>query len=162
MASDFWGNRGPTIVRLAEPPGPVNVTLRAGTVLPLTTSATGRAFACFLRSPGLKRIAEEEMKSLAAMPRTTLAELKRDFEASQAEAKKNGVGCASGSLSPGVNGFSAPVFDYTGEMVAAITTLGAVGHLDSGSDSAAIAALKTAAEQLSSLLGHTTSPQAGS
>ncbi|WP_334157946.1 IclR family transcriptional regulator [Oryzomicrobium sp.] len=159
VALAVWGNRGPTIVRLAEPPGPINVTLRAGTVLPLTTSATGRAFSAFLRSPALKRIADDEMKSLAAAtPGLTLAELKRDFEASQSEAKENGVGRASGSLSPGVNGFSAPVFDYTGEMVAAVTTLGAVGHLDSRVDSAPITALKGAAEQLSSLLGHAATP----
>jgi DNA-binding IclR family transcriptional regulator len=155
VALAVWGNRGPTIVRLTEPPGPITVTLRAGTVLPLTTSATGRTFASFLRSPALKRIAEDEMKNLALNSGTSLAELKRDFEASQIEARANGVGHVSGSLSPVVNGFSAPVFDYTGEMVAAITTLGAIGHLDIRMDSAPITALKAAADQLSSLLGHT-------
>lgn len=39
-----WGNRGPTIVRYFESFTPMTVEARAGVVLPILTSATGRVF----------------------------------------------------------------------------------------------------------------------
>ncbi len=45
MAIAVWGNRGPTIVRVAEPPSPVHVSMRHGTVMSLTGTASGWLFA---------------------------------------------------------------------------------------------------------------------
>ena len=56
VALAVWGNHGATIVRIVDAGGPITITLRAGTVLPLFNSATGRAFAAFYRSPFLKKI----------------------------------------------------------------------------------------------------------
>ena len=33
-------------------------------------------------------------------------------------------------MTPGINGFSAPVFDHSDRMIAAITSLGTVGNFD--------------------------------
>jgi len=53
----------------------------------------------------------------------------RTLENQLAEIRLHGIARASGTLTPGINGLSAPVFDHTGRMIAAITSLGTTDHL---------------------------------
>ena len=154
VALAMWGNHGATIVRWVEAGGPITVTLRTGTVLPLANSATGRAFAAFYRSPYLKKLLDKEVQAAAAQGSTTTTALMRELEESIEEIRRHGISRASGSLTPGINGFSAPVFDHTGNMVAAITSLGAIGHFNTEWDSPLAQAIKDAAAALSRRLGH--------
>ncbi len=71
-----------------------------------------------------------------------------------AEAQREGIARAGGSHTPGINGLSAPVFDYTGQMVAAITAVGTAGQFDADCHSAEAQKVKAAAQRLSELLGH--------
>src|SRR6478609_121992 len=48
VAIAVWGNRGPTIVRVAEAPSPVHISMRHGTVMSLRGTASGRLFAAYL------------------------------------------------------------------------------------------------------------------
>ena len=48
MALAVWGNFGPTIVRMIEARQPLHVTMRAGTVMSILGTATGRAFAAVM------------------------------------------------------------------------------------------------------------------
>src|SRR6218665_283600 len=48
VAIAVWGNRGPTIVRVAEAPTPVHISMRHGTVMSLSGTASGRLFAAHL------------------------------------------------------------------------------------------------------------------
>ena len=57
-------------------------------------------------------------------------------------------------MTPGINGFSAPVFDHTGRMVAAITSLGIIGSFDLDWDSPMAMRTREAAARLSRRLGH--------
>jgi DNA-binding IclR family transcriptional regulator len=66
---------------------------------------------------------------------------------------------ATGSLTPGINGFSAPVFDHTGNMVAALTSLGAMGDFNVDWDSAAAKAMRETAKALSGRLGYGSMPK---
>lgn len=154
VALAVWGNRGATIVRIIDAGGPITVTLRAGTVLPLTKSATGRAFAAFSRAPDLRHFLDEELRSAAESSGVAITNLRRQLEKILAETQQYGISRASGSLTPGINGFSAPVFDHTGSMVAAITSLGPVGEFDVEWDSASAKAMLTAAQRLSQRLGY--------
>ena len=123
VALAVWGNRGATIVRIVDAGGPITVTLRAGTVLPLHNSATGRAFAAFHRSPFVRRILDEELQQAAARAKVAITTLRRQLERNLTEIRTRGLSRATGSLTPGINGFSAPVYDHTASMVAAITSL---------------------------------------
>ena len=154
VALAMWGNHGATCVRWVEAGGPITVTLRTGVVLPLTTSATGRAFAAFYRSPYLKKMLDAELRSTAETTNSTSAAVMRDFETLLAEIRDHGISRAGGSLTPGINGFSAPVFDHTGRMVAAITSLGTIGHFDMAWDSPLANNIKEAAMALSQRLGY--------
>src|SRR5690606_23992233 len=48
VAIAVWGDRGATIVRIAESPAAVHVNMRHGTVFSLTNTASGRLFAAYL------------------------------------------------------------------------------------------------------------------
>lgn len=158
VALAVWGTHGATIVRIADAGGPITITLRPGTVLPLSNSATGRAFAAFYRSPFLKQMLDEELKASSASTKVAVTTLRRQLEKTLTEIRGCGIARASGSLTPGINGFSTPVFDHTGSMVAAITSLGSVGEFDVDWDSPVALAMKTAAANLSSRLGYAKQP----
>lgn len=154
VALAVWGNCGATIVRILDAGGPITVTLRAGTVLPLGNSATGRAFAAFHRSPFVKKLLDDELRQAAATAKIASTTLRRQLEKTLGEIREKGISRATGSLTPGINGFSAPVFDHTGSMVAAITTLGPVGEFSVEWDSPVAKAMRRAASALSERLGY--------
>ena len=154
VALAMLGNHGATIVRWVEAGGPITVTLRTGTVLPLTNSATGRAFVSYCRTPFFKRLLEKELRLNAEQGGTTVAALVHELAPLIDEIRLHGISRASGSLTPGINGFSAPVFDHTGQMVAAVTSLGSVGQFDTEWNSPLALAIKDAAQTLSRRLGH--------
>ena len=154
VALAVWGNHGATIVRFVDAGGPITITLRAGTVLPLFNSATGRAFAAFYRSPFLKNILDEELKNVSESSKTAITTVRRQLEKSLTEIRTHGISRASGSLTPGINGFSAPVYDHTGTMVAAITSLGSIGEFNVEWDSPVAKAMLHASQALSHRLGH--------
>ena len=154
VALAMLGNHGATIVRWVEAGGPITVTLRTGTVLPLARSATGRAFVAYCRVPFMKKLLERELRDTAEESGQTVAAQIQDLEPIINEIRLHGISRASGSLTPGINGFSAPVFDHTGHMVAAITSLGAIGHFNTEWNSPLAVAIKEAARVLSQRLGH--------
>lgn len=154
VALAVWGSFGATIVRIVDAGGPVTITLRVGASLPLYNSATGRAFAAFSRAPFMKRLLDEELQKSAASTGVGITSLRRQLEKSLTEIREHGIARASGSLTPGINGFSAPVFDHTGSMVAAITSLGSVGEFDVEWDSKVATSMIAAANTLSHRLGY--------
>jgi DNA-binding IclR family transcriptional regulator len=153
VALAVWGNHGATIVRIVDSGSPVTITLRHGTVLSLSKSATGRAFSAFFRSPFLKKLLDEELREAADSSNTAITTVRRQLEKTLTEIREQGISRATGSLTPGINGFSAPVFDHTGNMVAAITALGSMGEFDAEWDGELAKAMRSAALALSHRLG---------
>jgi DNA-binding IclR family transcriptional regulator len=154
VALAVWGNMGATIVRRVDSGDSITVSLRAGSVLSLANSATGRAFTAFSRTPSVRKLLDQELKQASEASNVASSILRRNMDKAIAETREHGIARASGSLTPGINGFSAPVFDHSGAMVAAITSLGAVGHFDSDWHSPIARAIKQAAETLSQRLGY--------
>ena len=69
------------------------------------------------------------LQATAEKTHTSLETVTRTLENQLAEIRLHGIARASGTLTPGINGLSAPVFDHTGRMIAAITSLGTTDHL---------------------------------
>lgn len=138
-----WGNFGPTIVRIDEGGGQLHVNMRPGSVMtPLMGSATGRLFAAFM-PPG----------ALADMPAAAdLSEAERP--AVLDETRRHGAARALGRPIPGVDAFSAPVFNCDGSLALALTVLGAAGSFDSAWDGPTAVKLKAAAAEASRRLGY--------
>ncbi|WP_313951664.1 IclR family transcriptional regulator [Accumulibacter sp.] len=154
VALAMWGNHGATCVRWVEAGGAVTVTLRTGVVLPLTTSASGLAFAAFYRSPYLKRMLDAEVQAVAAAGGKSPTEVMSALTVQLDDIRRHGIARASGSMTPGINGCSAPVFGHTGRMVAAVTSLGIIGSFDIDWDSPIAVGTKEAAATLSRRLGY--------
>jgi len=153
VALAVWGNRGATIVRWVDAGDTITVNLRPGAVMPLTNSATGRSFAAFHKGPAVKTMLQAELQQNAKNSGVAVGTLRTQIEKILTEIRKRGIARASGSLIPGINGFSAPVYDYSGTMVATITSLGSVGNFDNGWDSTIALAVKAASKALSQRLG---------
>ena len=142
VAIAVWGNRGPTIVRVAEPPSPVHVSMRHGTVMSLTGTASGWLFAAHRPRPEVLAVLEAERSSPGA-----------DFEPRLAEVRERGIARAVDLSMPGVSAMAAPVFDGGRAMVLSITAIGATASFDARWEGSVASALHRVAGDLSRRLG---------
>lgn len=142
----IWGNRGPVVVRWEESTRPVATNVRAGWVMPLANSATGRLFAAYLPQSATAPLLKEEFDRMP-QARAGYPALLRDIRA-------RGLSRVEGDLLRGVSGIAAPVFGRAGAIVAALTLVGIQGTIDIGWKGDMARALKQAAERLSRRLGH--------
>lgn len=148
-----WANRGATIVRIADTPDVMSLTIRIGTVMPLLTSSFGRCFAAFLPRQMTQEIMQAEIAEpdgLAA--RHGLRNLAQ-VETLLAESRSRGFAVAEDLIDPGRAAICAPIFDLNNRMVAAIAVIGAQGRLDVAWDGKPARELLSAARNLSRRLG---------
>ncbi|MBR8238476.1 IclR family transcriptional regulator [Burkholderia sp. AU42008] len=153
----IMGNRGPTIMRFEEPGLPVTVNVRAGSVMSLLWSATGRLFLALLDEPRVRQLAEDELASAPAELRAQLdrrdpvGKLRREIRAA-------GLATVCDTNLKGISAVSAPLFDANGHMCAAITALGATGGFDASIDGPVATSLRHEAGLISGELGYRTDP----
>ncbi len=150
-----WGNMGPTLIWWIEASKPLDVRLRAGMVIPLLGSSTGKVFAAFSDPLLTNRYLDAEIAAqqhLSDSPFKTreavdahLAQVRKDRLASIEDAVIIDVNDL------GVNAFSAPVFDASGSIVLALTMMGDASF---NRQDPAVAHLREAAERLSARLGY--------
>lgn len=141
-----WGDRGATIVRVAEGPAPVHISMRHGTVMSLKGTASGWLFAAH-RSPA------EVQAVLAVEPADSPGVSEADFQARLQEVRQRGLSRAVDLSLPGISAMAAPVFDGAGEMVLSFTAIGPTAAFDSRWDGAVARALQRRARELSRRLG---------
>lgn len=148
-----WGSSGATIVRYVDTGDAISVHLRVGRVLGLHDSATGRCFNAFYTPTAVQTALSTELSHVAGKDKALFAALEREQKAIVETTRAEGIARAGGSHTPGINGLSAPVFDHTGQMVAAITAVGTAGQFEADAASAEATKVKEASARLSSLLG---------
>jgi DNA-binding IclR family transcriptional regulator len=146
VAIAVWGNRGATIVRVAEPASPVHITMRHGTVMSLKGTASGWLFAAY-RAP------EDVMQALVHEPADSPEFDAAAFDARLAEVRRHRMARAVDLSVSGVSAMAAPVFDGTGALVLSITAIGATAAFDTRWNGTVAAALKRCAADLSRQLG---------
>jgi DNA-binding IclR family transcriptional regulator len=164
VALAVWGNFGPTVVRLIEARQPLHVAMRAGTVMSMFGTATGRAFVGALPrerllqalggSLGGNGVPLDGLAPGGPQAGVTPAQLDAERGPAQAELQAHGVTRAAGRPIPGVNAFSAPVRDHEGEVALVITMLGHQDHFASAWSSPMAVAVRDAAAQISASLGY--------
>jgi DNA-binding IclR family transcriptional regulator len=148
-----WGNFGPTIVRMFEARQPLHVAMRAGTVMSILGTATGRAFAAVLPDERVLRamgVALGDEQAASAPLRGGDAQA---LQEARREVQEHGVARAAGRPVPGVNAFSAAAFDHEGQAALVITALGHQDHFPVAWDSSAAHAVREAADEISRRLG---------
>jgi len=155
VALALWGNFGPTVIRMTDARQPLHVAMRAGTVMSLAGTATGRAFADVLHAERLAgALASTALGDNRPPPVPDSAALATLVASARADLASHGCTRATGRPIPGVNAFSAPVFNHAGDAVLAITLLGHQDHVSAAWSSPMAAALKQAAAAISASLGH--------
>jgi DNA-binding IclR family transcriptional regulator len=148
----IWGSAGPTIVRWEESRRPIAVNVRVGSVLTLLESATGLVFAAFLPRHVTEEKLAEEMRDHPD---------RDEVESLLAKVRARGIALVRGNQLTSINAISAPIFDHTGNLAAALTILGPERRFNVRWDSVEARDLKEIAGQLSERLGHSQKVGAG-
>jgi DNA-binding IclR family transcriptional regulator len=146
VAIAVWGNRGATIVRVAEAPSPVHISMRHGTVMSLKGTASGWLFAAY-RAP------EDVMQALAHEPPDSPEFDAAAFDAQLAEVRRHRMARAVDLSVSGVSAMAAPVFDGAGTIVLSITAIGPTAAFDATWEGVVARSLRRCAEELSRRLG---------
>ena len=155
VAIAVWANFGPTIVRLIEGRQPLHVNMRVGTVMSVSGTATGRAFAAALPAAKLEQAAGGPLgEAWRANKLHAAPDLAREIRESADELRAHGVTRALGRPIPGVNAFSAPAFNHEGDAGLVITAMGHEDSFDGAWDSPLAAAVQAAAADISVRLGY--------
>jgi DNA-binding IclR family transcriptional regulator len=149
----LWGNMGPTVVRMVEARQPLHVNMRAGTVMSVLGTATGRAFAAVLPRKILEEALAGPMGRFSAVDQVGAQSLDAELRSAQAEMQAHGVTRALGRPIPSVNAFSAAALDHEGQVALVITALGHADRFDAAWDSAMAVAVREAAAEVSRRLG---------
>ncbi|WP_394787179.1 IclR family transcriptional regulator [Rhodoferax sp.] len=152
----LWGNLGPTVVRMIEARQPLHVNMRAGTVMSVLGTATGRAFAAALPGKILEEALAGPMGRFSPADSLGAKELAAELQSAREEMQAHGVTRALGRPVPSVNAFSAAAFDHEGHVALVITALGHADHFDAAWDSAMAVAVREAAAEVSRRLGFAT------
>src|SRR6185295_443648 len=145
-----WGNKGPVVARWEESSHPVATNVRAGWVMPLANSATGRCFAAYLPDAATAPLLEAEFALRAGLRPDAD---RGGYRARLDEIRAHGLSRVEGDLLRGVASVAAPVFNHTGTIVAVIAALGPQGAFDVDWEGAYAKAVKHAAARLSARLG---------
>ncbi len=120
-----WGNKGPTIVYREGSYYSIGVLeLRIGSVLGLLDSALGLNFAAHLPRIHTKKYIDKEMKKSDSF--SDRNELNNELEA----IRERGISHSSGKVLAEFTAISAPIFDFTNNMIAGITIMGKIGDFD--------------------------------
>lgn len=150
------GSHGPTMVHIREARYPVHVNMRNGTVMSMLHTATGRVFVAWLE-PGVARHyidrERDDEHVVTGVGRPTLHP--SAIEQLGREVRQAGIACALGNPLPGIDALSVPVFDHSGRLVMALTSLGPTGLFDARPEGPIARALHDCAGQISQQLGHT-------
>ena len=147
-----WGNHGPTAIRWERGEDVVSEHLRAGLVMSVTRTATGRAFAAFLPVEITKAFVDEDLR-LHRVADEDEKEQRQRFEDEIAKAKANGIARAL-NLEPtplnevSISAYSAPVYDRDGSMILALSLALRTANPEPEDDARMAALLLAAAKEL--------------
>jgi DNA-binding IclR family transcriptional regulator len=142
----IWGNLGPTIILKLDKVLEAPLAIRVGYVLPLLSTATGRAY--------LACLPKAETAPVLARERPIEPELRARAQKGIEAVKRHGVAFSDGRHHRGLSALAAPVFDHAGAMAAAVTLLGFQRHMDIDPNGSMSVALRAAAQTISEAMGY--------
>ena len=155
VALAVWGNLGPTIVRMEEPIQPLHVNLRTGTVMSLTSTATGRLFAAYMPPKVVERLLSEDLARSSYGTPVGSHHTVQDLEPTLSEIRKHGLSRTLGQPIPGIDALCAPVFDAEGHIVLGVLVMGPSATFDSDWSGTIAKPLKACAAEISRRVGGT-------
>lgn len=155
LAIAVLGSHGPTMIHISEASYPVHVNMRQGTVMSMRHTATGHVFTAWLPPQVARHYIDREIGDLAVV--TSISPERPDDAALQAlatQVRHAGLARALGNPLPGIDALSVPVFDHSGHIVLALTSLGPSSLFDASETGLLAQALKACAADISAQLGY--------
>lgn len=149
-----WGTHGATVVDWQPARQPITASTRVGTVFPLLTSSTGRTFLAYLPTAETEPFVQRELKSLSRSPELKAIKTRKDVEQIIVEVRERGLTRGIGLRMPGMNSFSAPVFNRRGVIAFTLTVFGYEETFDHRWDGPIAVTLKNTAQSLSHQMGY--------
>ena len=140
-----WSDRGPCIVLNVNGARPLPFASRVGFVLPLLSTATGRAF-----------LAHQRKGEFAALLASEMAQgdwSDTDVAAITADVRRLGLSYTANMLNSGLAALAAPIFDYAGAIQGVVTLIGPSEAFPADLSSPQGAALRESAAALCARLG---------
>jgi DNA-binding IclR family transcriptional regulator len=160
-----WGQKGPVVRHVEEAPKPFSVRPTSRGDMPLHNSATGRVFAAYLDPAKLEPLIEAELSALKRELTLTAAQVtqrRRAFFRHLADVRRRGLARTTGERIPGLNSFSAPIFNRSGDVILAISSHGLAATFPTAWDSAVANALRRTVADLTRRIGGSPPPRSGS
>ncbi|WP_151638547.1 IclR family transcriptional regulator [Noviherbaspirillum aerium] len=154
VAITVWGTHGPTVVYIAESSRPVHVNMRPGTVMSMLGTATGQIFSAYLPPKLVEHAIARELQDSAVLAQATAQDAFQKHEGLLADVRRRGLARVEGNPIPGVNAFSAPVFDDRQALALAITVIGSTGTFPPEWDGPVARELKNCTASVSYHLGY--------
>lgn len=154
LAVAVLGSHGPTMVHISQASYPVHVNMRNGTVMSMLHTATGQVFAAWLPSGVAQHYIQREIGDRSVV--TSLQPEPPEPQALQAlleKIRRNGMAQALGNPLPGIDAVSVPVFDHSGNIALALTSLGPSTLFDAAEHGTIALLLKKTAAEISRQLG---------
>ena len=151
VAIAVWGNLGPVLVRLIDASYPVHTNVRTGSVMSLVNTATGRVFSAYMPRKAIEKMLLDDRIRLGPDIAHPLDE--KTVEDLIEETRRRKISRGENHPTPGVASFSAPDFDYSGNIALAITIMGPTGTFDIDWDGRVAKALRSCADAISKRLG---------
>lgn len=155
LAIAVLGSHGPTMIHITEASYPVHVNMRKGTVMSMLHTATGHVFAAWLPPKVAQHYIDREAGDTAVV--TSLSPLRPSPAALKAllqQVRQDGIAQALGNPLPGIDALSVPVFDHSGNITLALTSLGPSTLFNASQQGPIATALKGCATTISEKLGY--------
>lgn len=148
-----FGSSGATVVRWRGRPRDVVVRVSEGTVLPLSTTATGRTWAAYLEPARWAAILEAEIDRQVPAGRAGRKKIRDEYERRLNAVRRKGLSVALGEHRAGIDALSGPVFDRDGAIAFAMTLMGPRSSFDAKLNCQAAGSLRQTLFQLTRSLG---------
>ncbi|MCU6794487.1 IclR family transcriptional regulator [Paenibacillus sp. WQ 127069] len=146
VALAIWSDDGPMIAEYERSDKPIQVEIQAGYRLPLLMTALGKCFAAFLPPAQVQPLLQQEIRKYGLDNHMVDEELKK-IRGARVSFRNTPFAGIPGSMS-----VASPIFDYTGNMVAALCLIGFAGEIDFSQSSAEVIRLIEKADQITNLL----------
>ncbi|AMN41385.1 IclR family transcriptional regulator [Rhodoplanes sp. Z2-YC6860] len=151
-----WGQTGPTILHVVDAPKPIAIRPTTKGDLPLLNTSAGWVFAAYLEAERLKLLLDAELdaqRRSLKLSAAAIASMRQTFMRRLIDVRRRRLARGAGERHPGLNAFSAPIFDQQGRVVLAITMFGFAATFSSAWDGSISRALQASAAELTRRIG---------
>ncbi len=126
-----WTNAGPVVYATEDGLSALVATMRAGSPLPLVSTAAGRVFSAFMPWPTIRPLAMAELSLTVTSEEGAAIHLAEvEFEHLLAKVRTRGLESCRGSMLRRINAVAAPFLNTQSELIGVMAIIGDADQLD--------------------------------